>query len=146
MLLSALLCFIDQRLASFLYHHFRDNLQIHKRCIGNFFFTTIIVVIQIIFDKNFSFTKKSQTSFNQTEMTNIESKFSSNTEPLPSFNLHSAQISTPKFPVQKKVNNNTRPTPNIRFDTSEIEIHREDDITTPVSNKQSFYTARETSI
>jgi hypothetical protein len=143
MLLSAILCFIDQRLASFLYHRFNDKLQIHKRCFSKFFFTTIIVVCQIIFDKQFSFSKKSNSTFNQTEMTNIESTHPTVNQP--SFNLQSAQYSTPKCPTYKnsRLSNISRPKSNIKFDTSEIEIHCEDDSSV---NNQSFYTARETSI
>lgn len=149
MLLSAILCFIDQRLASFLYHRFKDTLQIHKRCFGKFFFTTIIVACQIIFDKKFFFTTKSHTSFDQTEMTTIESARPSFTQPMPSFNLQSGQFSTPKNPSHKNSilnNTSTRPKPNIKFDTSEIEIHCEDDNITSVSNGQSFHTAIETSL
>jgi hypothetical protein len=138
MLISAILCFIDQRLASFLYHRFCHTLQIHKRCFSKIFCTTLIVVCQIISDKKFSFAKKSQPAHDQTEMTCIENTSPSITRTIPSFNLHSNQFSTPSRPTSNI--SNFKPKQNIRFDTSEIEIHAED-ITNDTEN--SYHTARE---
>lgn len=88
MLITAIICFIDQRVASLLYNHFRDRLQIHKRFFSKLFCTTVIVIFQIIFDRDCSF-RKSRLTEQSTELTHIESNLP------PSFNLQSSQQSTP---------------------------------------------------
>jgi hypothetical protein len=139
MLLSAILCFIDQRLASLLYHHFKDNLSIHKRFFAKFFCTTIVVIFQIIFDKDCSVAKKPQSPIDQTELNEIKSTQPNNStsHPLPSFNLGTRQYSTPKFPKPKNSNlcNTTR------VDTCELQIHQENS-----DSGTDFVTARETTL
>ena len=49
MLITAVLCFIDQRIASLLYHNFKDKLHIHKRCFAKLFCTTIKIIEFIFF-------------------------------------------------------------------------------------------------
>jgi hypothetical protein len=139
MLIAAILCFIDQRLASFLYNQYRDQLQIHKRWFGKFFFTTLIVLCQILFDKNCTLAKKNHSNIqiekielsapqpvNHTELTT----FNQSTTQTPSFNLRSSQKSTPNRPnAQKKLN--FAPTPSKRTfvptleATHTVEIHKE---------------------
>jgi hypothetical protein len=145
MLLSAILCFIDQRVASLLYHHFKGKLKIHKRFFAKFFCTTIVVIFQIIFDKDCSVAKKPQSPIDQTELNEIKSTQHNNStsQPLPSFNLGLRQHSTPKFPKPKTSNlsNTNRPTSNIHVDTNEIQIHQEQ-----TDSVTDFFTARETAL
>jgi hypothetical protein len=151
MLITAVLCFIDQRIASLLYHNFKDKLHIHKRCIAKFFCTTIVVICQILFDRDCALKNKSQI-VDQTELTQIET-----TQPKsPSFNLHMNQKSTPKTTFALTPTNETflrtptaktyKPTPTPRkfrtnnnnpdnTDTIEIEIHQND-------TDNTYYTAQ----
>ena len=140
MLITAVLCFIDQRIASLLYHNFKDKLHIHKRCFAKFFCTTIVVICQILFDRDCSLKNKSQIVVDHTEMTQIKTSQPQS----PSFNLRTNQKSTPKKSFALKPTAKTfLPTPAPRkfqtannTDTIEIEIHQEDD------TDGTYYTAR----
>jgi hypothetical protein len=132
MLITAILCFIDQRIASLLYRHFQHKLHIHKRWFAKLFCTTFIVICQILFDKDCSIKNNSQV-VEQTELTQIKSIQPQS----PSFNLRTNQKSTP--------NKTFSPTPmprtfrNSQSDTHaiEIEVHQQGDTT-----DDTFYTAR----
>jgi hypothetical protein len=97
-----------------LYNRFRDRLHIKKRFFAKLGCTTIIVLLQIMFDKDFSFSK-TKTPQDQTDLSNIES----HTTLRPSFNLHTIQKSTPMRPTPAP--RMFAPTPN-RQTTAEIEI------------------------
>ena len=51
-LMTAILCFIDQRIASLLYFHYSKSLSLYKCCMAKFGCTTIIVILQIIFNRH----------------------------------------------------------------------------------------------
>jgi hypothetical protein len=144
MFIAAVLCFIDQRIASILYHNFKDKLSIHKRWFAKLFCTTLVVLCQILFDKDCSFNKKSQVVVDQTELTQIKT-----TQPQsPSFNLRANQKSTPKKTFAHTPTAKTfSPTPTPRkfqtnsFNTNnteaiEIEIHQNNE------TDNTYYTAQ----
>jgi hypothetical protein len=137
--MTAIICFIDQRLASFLYNQYRDQLHIHKRWFAKIFFTTIIVLCQIIFDKNCNLSKKkhsnglndnTELSAPQTELTTFELSSNHSTNQTPSFNLRSNKKSTPNRPIVP-TKQNFAPTPAKRTfapileSTHTVEIHKE---------------------
>jgi hypothetical protein len=130
MLVTAVLCFIDQRIASFLYRHFKDKLHIHKRFFSKFFCTTFVVMCQILFDKDCSLINKSQSVVDQTELTNIES-----TQPQsPSFNLRTYQKSTPNRTFLPTPAPRTFKTTQSHPNTTDIVVHHDD-------TENTFYTA-----
>jgi hypothetical protein len=130
MLVTAVLCFIDQRIASLLYHHFKDKLHIHKRCIAKLFCTTFVVVCQILFDRDCSLRNKSQFIVDQTELTQIKS-----TQPQsPSFNLRTHQKSTPNRTFSPTPMPRTFKTNQSQANTTDIEVYQDD-------TENTFYTA-----
>ena len=50
-MITAIYCFIDQRIAALLYNHYSRDLSLYKCCLAKFGFTTIIVILQILFDR-----------------------------------------------------------------------------------------------
>jgi hypothetical protein len=141
MLMTVIICFIDQRFASFLYNQYRDQLQIHKRWFGKICFTTLIVLCQIIFDKNCTISKKNhfntqtdkkELSAHHTELTTFELPSNPSTSLTPSFNLRSNKKSTPNRPIEP-TNRTFAPTPSKRIfapsleSTHTVEIHKEHD-------------------
>ena len=50
-LMTAIFCFVDQRIASLLYFHYSRNLSLYKCCLAKFGCTTIIVIFQILFNR-----------------------------------------------------------------------------------------------
>ena len=102
--MTALFCFIDQRIASLLYSHYRKELSLYKCCLSKFGFTTIIVLFQILFDRRCTLRKPQERNLNDIELsyptndTNQQSRVQlqpSNFNQTPSFNIRSAMKSTP---------------------------------------------------
>ncbi len=109
-----------------MYNRFRGELHINKRFFAKLGCTTIIVILQILLDKDCSFSKSVRNQ-DQTDLTNIKSN--STTLP-PSFNLHTGHKSTPIRP--KPAPRLFAPTPNRQASTSEtaqieIELQQTDD-------------------
>ena len=104
--MTAIFCFIDQRIASLLYSHYRRELSLYKCCLSKFGFTTIIVLFQILFDRRCALRKPQESNLNdielscptkennQTRSTRFELQ-PSNFNQTPSFNSRSAMKSTP---------------------------------------------------
>ena len=104
--MTAIFCFIDQRIASLLYSHYRRELSLYKCCLSKFGFTTIIVLFQILFDRRCALRKPQESNLNdielscptkennQTRSTRFELQ-PSNFNQTPSFNIRSAMKSTP---------------------------------------------------
>lgn len=127
-LLTAIVCFIDQRIASLLYHQFSHKLHIHKRCCGKFFFTTIIVLVQILFDKDCSLkkpleSKSVKNKISQTDNAQFDSlPF---TDKTPSFNICSNKKSTPKPHLKKKRSTFSIP---IETNNTQTQTRRKDNV------------------
>ena len=72
-LMTAIFCFIDQRIASLLYFHYSRNLSLYKCCLAKFGCTTIIVIFQILFNRQ-CFLRK-QPIVRSSDMNDIEMSY-----------------------------------------------------------------------
>ena len=122
--MTALYCFIDQRIASLLYSHYSKDLSLYKCCLAKFGCTTIIVILQILFDRRCLLRKQPLERRSPNDIHDIELSYPrpdvsqssiTTTQPL----QHSSSINnqTPSFNLRS----NTKSTPNHRvtFDTSQ---------------------------
>ena len=114
--MTALYCFIDQRIASLLYFHYSKDLSLYKCCLAKFGCTTIIVILQILFDRRCLLRKqpleRRSTNYDielSYPRPDVSQNSSTTTQPLqpssslnnqtPSFNLRSNMKSTPNHRV-----------------------------------------------
>ena len=134
--MTALFCFIDQRIASLLYTHYRKELSLYKCCLSKFGFTTIIVLFQILFDRRCTLRKPQESNLNdielsfptnetnQTSSTRVQPQ-SSGSRPdfthTPSFIIKSAMKSTPRNSADNSTKSNDRNFTTTRIDFDAIE-------------------------
>ena len=90
--MTVLYCFIDQRLASLLYYHYSENLSLYKCCVAKLGCTTIIVLLQIVFDRRCSLRKPHESRTLSIEPPSNKTSFYSNppstrTQPFPNADL-----------------------------------------------------------
>jgi len=135
--MTALFCFIDQRIASLLYSHYRKELSLYKCCLSKFGFTTIIVLFQILFDRRCTLRKPQERNLNDIELsyptndTNQQSRVqlqpsNFNQTPAsfthtPSFNIKSAMKSSPRNSADNSTKSNDRNFTTTRIDFDAIE-------------------------
>ena len=106
--MTALYCFIDQRIASILYSHYSKNLSLYKCCLAKFGCTTVIVILQIIFNRQ-CFLRKQPLE----RMSDIEMSYPQESNPTvvqPSSSQTSNTTPTPQPSHYRKKHNNSRQT------------------------------------
>ena len=98
-LMTAIFCFIDQRIASLLYFHYSRNLSLYKCCLAKFGCTTIIVIFQILFNRQCFLRKQPIVRSN---VNDIEMSYPQTDEPTLNVSRHdNSQITQPSR-FQKK--------------------------------------------
>ena len=97
--MTAIFCFIDQRIASLLYFHYSRNLSLYKCCLAKFGCTTIIVIFQILFNRQCFLRKQPIVRSN---VNDIEMSYPQTDEPTLNVSRHgNSQITQPSR-FQKK--------------------------------------------